>query len=156
MTETPVFTGDRFAGFALSEDGQTVQMMIGTGEPGKGITVTMPVHHIPEFYLHLGVLIDSAVMAGVLPSQGGKPVRNVQSWKVGENSMAPNFTAILIDENLTQETLLLMTDLAALQMADAIQQKIFTGMSLDDQKAMLKEVEKATGRKPQLLIPGRS
>lgn len=155
MTENPTFTGDRFGGFSLSEDGETVQMLIGTAEPGKGITVTMPLANLPQFYLHMGVLIDSAIMGGALPAHGAKPVRNVQSWKVGENSMAPNFTAILIDQGLTQETLLLFTDLAALGMADAIQQKVFAGMSLNDQKALLVEVEKATGRKPQLVIPGR-
>lgn len=137
------FTAERLKGFSFSDDGSVVRIFLSPPVADTpDVVLTMPVGQVEEFWAHLGNVVDS-----IRAANGGKiapaPPQMVASWQVGGNSMMPNFVAIMFDQGKPSERIMLMPDLAALQMADAIEQKVLAGMSVEDQRVMMKEVEKA-------------
>lgn len=149
------FEAADFAGFAISEDGATVRLLMSTNVEGQQVHVTMPITTVPMLFAHIGQLMDSLLAAGLVPAEMGKPARNVTTWEVGANSMIPGFTALRFDAGLTQETFLLMKDLDALKLADSIEQKVLYMLPPQQQRELIAAVEKANGRKPRLIVPGR-
>lgn len=144
---------ERLRGFAIGEDGKTVSIYLNAPAEGvPDVMITMPTENVEDFWNHLGDLVET-----IRAANGGKvepkPPQMAVSWKVGGNTMAPGMTALMFDADLPSQRIILMPDLAALQMADSIEQKVFDGLSVVDQRSMLKEVEKARGGKPRLIIP---
>lgn len=141
-------------GLEFSDDAQHVTVRL-NGE-GEQPAMTVPVQSLPLLWLQLGMVIDSLVKTGVLKAERSKPTRINETWQVGANSMAPGFTAMLFDEGSVQEHLVLMPDINALQMADAIEQKVLQGLPKEMQQDMLKTVEaKRPGGKKFIMPPSR-
>lgn len=145
-------TGLSFAGVDFTEDGSAVTFRF-TG-PNNVATMTLPKGELAHVHTALGGVIDALIMAGVLDKRAGEVMRVTQSWKVGGSQLAPNHVAVMFDEGLLNEAVVLLPFLPALQVADAMQTQVFSGMSVDDQRAILNEVEKAAGKTPRLILPG--
>lgn len=145
---------ENLAGYRISDDGSSVTLYLGmpdTEGPGAVLELTLPAPQLLGLFAAVGGIIDKLRMAQLMPREVTKPARPMQSWKVGSNSYAPGMIALLFDEGLTQETFLMTPALAALQMADAIEQEVLRGMSADQQRDMMAEVEKAAGRRPRII-----
>ena len=158
MTEAPHIEAAAFAGFQISEDGRRVEMRLSAGDDGRFVALTIPVDKFTELYQHTRLLMDSTIQAGVVaPMQSPSGGRPVQSWKVGASNRMElaRFTAIMFDAGLTSEMILLMPDLQALAMADAIQQKVLAGFSEDEKRTLMKEVEEARAGKRDVRTPPR-
>lgn len=145
---------EKMEGVRFSDQGRTIHLRVMLG--GKLAEISMPSAQLPDIHSKLTGALDALREAGILKRPPG-PVasRQVQTWKLGGNTFQRGLTALLIDEGLSTETLLVFPDLAALQIADAIEQKVLDGLSREDQRQLLEAVERSTGRKSRLILPGK-
>lgn len=144
---------EKMQGVRFSDQGRTIHLQVVLG--GRLAEISMPSSQVPDIHSKITGAMDALLEAGILKRPPGPaPTRQVQTWKLGGNTFQKNLTALLIDEGLSTEILLVFPDLAALQIADAIEQKVLDGLSLDDQKKLMEAVERSTGRKPRIILPG--
>lgn len=145
----------RIEGFGMSEDGKFALMKFGAADDANRITVTMPVENLADFYQHLGKLVGSLTAAGKIspPAADGHVIGK---WKVGQSNVPAlaKFTALLFDEGSPKEALFLLGDLDALKLADAIEQKVFKGLTPEQQRDLVRKVEQ--GARPKIILPGTS
>lgn len=151
----PTLKAAGFNGFAISEDGKTIQMAFGADKAGELILLTMPTAGLPEHAGHVRALLDALRMAKVLPPGEAVPATPMQTFAIKNSALGQmaHVTALVINEGLATEAFVLMPDLQALKMADAIQQKVFFGMSAEEQRKMLKAVEGERPQAPRLIMP---
>lgn len=145
-----------FETFNVSEDGQTVQIVMAAGD--GTIMLTLPTQNLPAFSANLRLLIDGLVMGGALPAGTDKQIRPVTVWGVARfnDPRMAKVTLLVFDKGLDQEAAVSLGDRDALALADAIEQQVFKGMSLVDQRELIKAVEDARGGgkgKPHLILP---
>ena len=144
------------AHFALSRDLRSVLLAFPT--PNGMAELTMPSTELPTYLDALAKLLDHLRLNKIVPPLETATAKMVQTMIVGAPALQggdfSKFTAINFNKGLSDEAFWLMPDVMALTMADGIEQKVFNGMSLDDQKKMIEQVEKNRGKHNLILPPG--
>lgn len=140
-------------GFDISDDGQTVIMMF--GEPPQGVVLRVPSQAVAGFYAGLGAVLDTLRAAKMVPPGEAVVATMAETVTVRESKLAglEKFAGVVINEGLTSETFTIMTHLTALRLADALQQAVYAGMSLEEQRKLTKQVEDSRGNKSGLILP---
>lgn len=149
-----IMQGKQMAAFGVNEDGTMVRIQVAANQEGGSIYLDMPSGAIRGFIDNLGQLLAHLVHIKAIPPKSPGMGHGIGQWKVGGSSDPglKGMTAIVFDEGTPNEVIRFLKDLDALKIADAIEQKVFKGLSVVDQRSMIKEVEKA--RNPLILPPG--
>lgn len=148
----------KLSGVRFSEGGRIAHLRVGLGEEGKAAELSFPVEGLADIHASLSGIINALRDEGILPQEEKAPGTQTtgimtKSWKLGGNTFDKNVVALLLDEGHSTETLRLFPSIVALQIADAVEQIVLNGMPVEDQKKLLAEVEKSTGRKPRIIMP---
>lgn len=148
----------KLSGIRFSEGGTIAHLRVGLGPDSKAAELSFPVAGVLDIWTALGGIVAALRDEGVLPAEEKPPGTQTtgimtKSWKLGGNTFDKNILALLLDEGQSTETLRLFPSIVGLQIADAIEQTVLNGLSLDEQKALMTEVEKSTGRKPRIIMP---
>lgn len=154
-----IYDATGIEGFGVSADGTMVAITLGAKQGGGRIEMRMPAEKLPEFHAHLGELIHQLQAAELLPAPGraaGAVARGVKHWMVGrpDDPAVTKTTALMFDEGMPSELLLLMADIDVLKLADAIEQQVFKNMTGAEQRRLLETVEKDKAKSKLILPPG--
>lgn len=143
--------------FALTHDGKSVRLIIPTG-PEDAMAVDMPASQLAILHATMGQLIDHMRLAKALPPvPPGKTAapHAPLNWKLGRPDGVPRemgkTVALSFDEGRETADFILLADLDALKVADAIERCVFEGMSEDDKMRMIEEAQKP--QKGKIILP---
>lgn len=145
---------EKIEGVRFSDEGRTVHLLVKLA--GRPAELTMPSASLPDIHARLGGAIDALRDAGILPPAPQSQVQgiNVTTAKVRRGGLIGQpRVAILINDAQPHETMLVCTEFSSLKLADDLQMAVFQGMSLDAQKKLLEDVERASGRRPGIIMP---
>lgn len=149
---------DDMSSFGVSDDLQFVQIKMGAGPDGAATYLTMASANVMPFIDALSQLQAHLVAIKAVPAPPLNQPRSVGAWKIGRSSLvgAEKLTIFVFDEGSPKEVVLLMADIDALKLADAIEKQVFKKLSVVDQRNLIKQVEDARGGSKLILPPRRN
>lgn len=157
MTDEPKQEAPQ-AGFALAADLKSVLLKFPL-EGGQHVAVALASVDMPQYLANLAGLVDFLRMKGVVPAVVKQPQALLaKAMRVGTPALPgyEKFTAINFNAGQSDEAMWLLDDELALGLADGIEQKVFHGMSIEQQQAMIKRVEGKRNKARIILPPVRN
>lgn len=142
--------GDRVEAYGVSQDGSMVRITLTMAPDGSKMWLTMPAGNLPAYIRDL-----QGLLARVREQGGAQPdVAAPQSWLVGRvnDPRMKDQTVLMFDKGTPQEKVVMLPDVQALGMADAIEEQVYKSLKPEERRII--DAARKAKQKPKIIQPG--